>query len=168
MRTSFVMAAVCGSCLLATAASAQPAPSALPSGKQMRIVVPFAAGGTSDILARALAQRLGDRLGRTVIVENRGGAGGSIGTEAVVQADADGTVILIHSGAIAVEPSLQRNPRYDVRRDLAPVTTAVVGPFVLLVHPEVPVNSTVDLIKYVKANPGKLNYGTPGVGTSVK
>lgn len=167
MRTSFVMAAVCGSCLLATAASAQPAPSALPSGKQMRIVVPFAAGGTSDILARALAQRLGDRLGRTVIVENRGGAGGSIGTEAVVQADADGTVILIHSGAIAVEPSLQRNPRYDVRRDLAPVTTAVVGPFVLLVNPEVPVNSTADLIKYAKANPGKLNYGTPGVGSSI-
>lgn len=167
MKRSIVIAGVFGCCLFAPAASAQPAASALPSGKQMRIIVPFAAGGTSDILARALAQRLGDRLGRSVIVENRGGAGGSIGTEAVVQGDADGTVILIHSGAIAVEPSLQRNPRYDVRRDLAPVTTAVVGPFVLLVNPELPVNSTADLIKYAKANPGKLNFGTPGVGSSI-
>jgi len=167
VKRSIVIAAVFGCCLFAAAASAQPAASALPSGKQMRIIVPFAAGGTSDILARALAQRLGDRLGRSVIVENRGGAGGSIGTEAVVQGDADGTVILIHSGAIAVEPSLQRNPRYDVRRDLAPVTTAVVGPFVLLVNPELPVNSTADFIKYAKANPGKLNFGTPGVGSSI-
>lgn len=167
MKRSIVIAGVFGCCLFAPAASAQPAASALPSGKQMRIIVPFAAGGTSDILARALAQRLGDRLGRSVIVENRGGAGGSIGTEAVVQGDADGTVILIHSGAIAVEPSLQRNPRYDVRRDLAPVTTAVVGPFVLLVNPELPVNSTADFIKYAKANPGKLNFGTPGVGSSI-
>jgi len=167
VKRSIVIAAVFGCCLFAPAASAQPAASALPSGKQMKIIVPFAAGGTSDILARALAQRLGDRLGRSVIVENRGGAGGSIGTEAVVQGDADGTVILIHSGAIAVEPSLQRNPRYDVRRDLAPVTTAVVGPFVLLVNPELPVNSTADFIKYAKANPGKLNFGTPGVGSSI-
>src|SRR5689334_6321175 len=77
----------------------------IPAGKQIRIVVPYAAGGTSDILGRKLAQALGERMGRTVIVENKAGAGGAIGTESVVRGDADGTAILLHSGAIATEPA---------------------------------------------------------------
>ncbi|MGD9883387.1 MAG: tripartite tricarboxylate transporter substrate binding protein, partial [Reyranella sp.] len=141
--------------------------SALPAGKPIKIIVPFAAGGTSDILGRMLAQRLGERLGRTVIVDNRAGAGGSIGTEAAVNGDPDGTTILVHSGAIAVDPSLKRNLSYDVQRDLTPVTTAVVGPFVLLVNPALPVKTTAELVKYAKANPGKLNYGSPGIGSSI-
>lgn len=161
-----IVAAV-GLCLIAATASAQQATSALPPGKQVKIIVPFAAGGTSDILSRALAQRLGERLGRSVIVDNRAGAGGSIGTEAAVNGDADGTTILIHSGAIAVDPSLKRNLSYDVQRDLTPVTTAVVGPFALLVNPALPVRTTSELLKYAKANPGKLNYGTPGMGSSI-
>lgn len=147
----------------ATATLAQP----LPAGKQIRIIVPYAAGGTSDILGRKLAQQLGDRLGRTVIVDNKGGAGGSIGTEAVVRADPDGTTILVHSGAIATEIALKKQLPYDVTRDLAAVTTAVVGPFAILVSPQLPVKSVADLIAYAKKNPGKLNYGTPGPGTSV-
>lgn len=161
------IAAAFGLSLIAVTASAQQATSTLPPGKQMKIIVPFAAGGTSDILSRALAQRLGERLGRPVIVDNRAGAGGSIGTEAAVHSDADGTTILIHSGAIAVDPSLKRNLSYDVQRDLTPVTTAVVGPFALLVNPALPVQTTTDLVKYAKANPGKINYGTPGVGSSI-
>lgn len=139
----------------------------LPTGKQIRIIVPYAAGGTSDILGRKLAQRLGERLGRPVIVENKAGAGGAIGTEATVRADADGTTVLLHSGAIATEPALKRQLPYDVLIDLAPVTTAVVGPFALLVSPQLPVKSVAELIAYAKANPGKINFGTPGLGTSV-
>ncbi|MGE0577882.1 tripartite tricarboxylate transporter substrate binding protein [Reyranella sp.] len=159
--------AALGLCLIAASASAQQAASALPAGKPIKIIVPFAAGGTSDILGRMLAQRLGERLGRTVIVDNRAGAGGSIGTEAAVNGDPDGTTILVHSGAIAVDPSLKRNLSYDVQRDLTPVTTAVVGPFVLLVNPALPVKTTAELVKYAKANPGKLNYGSPGIGSSI-
>lgn len=139
----------------------------LPTEKQIRIIVPYAAGSTLDILGRKLAQRLSERLGRTVIVENKAGAGGALGTEATVRADADGTTVLLHSGAIATEPALKRQLRYDVLRDLAPVTTAVVGPFTLLVSPQLPVKSVAELILYAKANPGKINFGTPGLGTSV-
>jgi tripartite-type tricarboxylate transporter receptor subunit TctC len=139
----------------------------LPAGKQVRIVVPYAPGGTSDILGRKLAQALGERLGRAVIVENKAGAGGAIGTEAVVRGDPDGTTILLHSGAIATEPALKKQLPYDVTRDLAAVTTAVVGPFALLVSPQINVKSVAELIAYSKKNPGKLNYGTPGPGTSV-
>lgn len=135
--------------------------------KQMRLIVPYAAGGTSDILGRMLAQRLGERLGRQVIVDNRAGSGGSIGTEATVRADPDGSTILLHSGAIATEPALKKQLPYDVQRDLAPVTTAVIGPFALVVNNDLPVKTVPELLAYIKANPGKLNFGTPGIGTSV-
>ena len=139
----------------------------LPADKQVRIIVPYAAGGTSDILGRKLAQALGEKLARTVIVENRAGAGGAIGTEATVRAEPDGTTILLHSGAISTEPALKRQLPYDVTRDLAAVTTAVQGPFALLVAPQLPVKSVAELIAYAKANPQKVNFGTPGMGTSV-
>lgn len=140
---------------------------ALPAGKPMRIIVPYAPGGTSDILGRKLAQNLGDRLGRSVIVENRAGAGGSIGTEATVRADPDGTTVLLHSGAIGTEPALKAKLPYDVTRDLVPVTTAVQGPFALLVSPQLPVKSVAELIAHAKAHPTQMNFGTPGTGTSV-
>jgi len=139
----------------------------LPADKQVRIIVPYAAGGTSDILGRKLAQALGEKLGRPVIVENRAGAGGAIGTEATVRADPDGTTILLHSGAIGTEPALKRQLPYDVTRDLTAVTTAVQGPFALLVAPQLPVKSVAELVAYAKANPQRVNFGTPGAGTSV-
>lgn len=149
--------------ILGTSAQAQ----TIPAGKQMRIIVPYSAGGTSDILGRKLAQQLGERLGRQVIVDNKAGAGGSIGTEATVRADADGTTILLHSGAIATEPSIKSKLPYDVNKDLAAVTTVVRGPFALVVSNELPVKNVAELIAYAKANPGKVNFGTPGMGTSV-
>ncbi len=161
-------AAAAGAAGIALSAHAQAAsPDLPPPGKQMKIVVPFAPGGTSDILGRKLAQILGERLGRAVIVDNRAGAGGSLGTEAVVRADADGSTILLHSGAVAVDPVLKRNLPYDVQRDLAPVTTAVAGPFALLVSNALPVKSVAELLVYARANPGKLTFGTPGIGSSV-
>lgn len=139
----------------------------IPAAKSMRIIVPYAAGGTSDILGRKLALQLGERLGRQVIVDNKAGAGGAIGTEATVRADADGTTLLLHSGAIATEPSIKSKLPYDVTRDLVAVTTVVRGPFALLVSNDLPVKSVEELIAYAKANPGKVNFGTPGIGTSV-
>lgn len=161
-RSSLRLAAVAVA-LVATSAQAQD----VPAGKQMRIIVPYSAGGTSDILGRKLAQQLGERLGRQVIVENKAGAGGSIGTDATVRADADGSTLLLHSGAIATEPAIKSKLPYDVNKDLASVTTVVKGPFALVVNNDLPVKNVAELLAYAKANPGKVNYGTPGVGTSV-
>jgi tripartite-type tricarboxylate transporter receptor subunit TctC len=139
----------------------------IPAGKQMRLIVPYSAGGTSDILGRKLAEQLGKRLHRAVIVENRAGAGGSIGTEATVRSDPDGSTILLHSGAIATEPAIKSKLPYDVTKDLAAITTAVRGPFALLVNNALPVKNVSELIAYAKAHPEHVNFGTPGVGTSV-
>lgn len=161
-RRSFTLA-VAAVAALGTSAQAQ----SIPAGKQMRIIVPYSAGGTSDILGRKLAQQLGERLGRQVIVDNKAGAGGAIGTEATVRADPDGSTLLLHSGAIATEPAIKSKLPYDVTKDLAAVTTVVKGPFALLVSNELPVKSLAELLAYTKANPGKVNFGTPGMGTSV-
>jgi tripartite-type tricarboxylate transporter receptor subunit TctC len=159
-RHILLSAALAAASLAATAQT-------LPADKQVRIIVPYAAGGTSDILGRKLAQRLGERLGRSVIVENKAGSGGGIGTDATVRAVPDGTTVLLHSGAIATEPSLKKQLPYDVERDLVAVTTAVQGPFALLVSNNTPARSVSELVAYARANPGKLNFGTPGPGTSV-
>jgi len=148
--------------LTATASAAADFPT-----RTVRIVVPYAAGGTSDIIARHIGQQLAGRLGQAVIIDNRAGAGGSIGTEVVVRAEPDGHTILFHSGAVAVEPVSGKKLSYDVRTDLDPITMAVVGPFALLVNLDLPVRSVSELVAYAKANPGKLNFGTPGIGTSI-
>lgn len=139
----------------------------IPASKQMRLIVPYSAGGTSDILGRKLAQQLGERMGRQVIVENKPGAGGAIGTDATVRSDADGSTILLHSGAIATEPAIKSKLPYNVTKDLAAVSTVVRGPFAVLVSNDLPVKNVQELVAYAKAHPGKVNYGTPGIGTSV-
>ena len=108
--------------------------------RSIKFIVPYSAGGTSDILGRKLAQQLTERLGRQVLVENKAGAGGAIGTEATVRADADGTTMLLHSGAIATEPAIKARLPYDVTRDLIAVTTVVRGPFAMLVSNDLPVH----------------------------
>jgi len=164
---SKLLGMLCGAALALLCANSVNAQTLPAAGKQMRLVVPFAPGGTTDILGRMLAQKLGERLDRQVIVDNKVGGGGAIGTEAVVRADADGSVLLLHSGAIAVERVLKANLSYDVQRDLVTVGTVALGPFALLVNNELPVKSVPELVAYAKANPGKLNYGTPGIGSSV-
>jgi tripartite-type tricarboxylate transporter receptor subunit TctC len=135
--------------------------------RPVKLVIPYAPGGTSDIIGRRIGQRLGERMGQPVVIDNRAGAGGSIGTEAVARAEPDGYTVLFHSGAVAVDPVSGKKLSYDVQRDLEPITMAVVGPFALLVNAALPVNSVAELIAYAKSNPGKLNFGTPGVGSSV-
>jgi tripartite-type tricarboxylate transporter receptor subunit TctC len=151
-----------GIAALPMAASAQSYPS-----RSIRLVVPYVAGGNSDVVARRIAAKLGDRLGVQVLVDNRTGAGGALGTEAVVRAAPDGYTLLFHSAAVAIEPSLRTDISYDVRRDLAPITQIAETPFAFLVNSDLPARTIPELIAYAKANPGRLNFGSPGAASSV-
>lgn len=133
--------------------------------RPIRFIVPFAPGGSTDLLARFLAPRLTEALGQTVVVDNRGGAGGVIGAELAARAPADGhTIVLGSPGPLTINPNLQRVP-YDTLRDFSPITLATISPFTLVVHPSVPVNSVKDLLALAKAKPGQLNYGSAGNGS---
>ena len=133
--------------------------------RPIRFIVPFAPGGSTDLLARFLAPRLTEALGQTVIVDNRGGAGGVIGAELAARAPADGyTIVLGSPGPLTINPNLQKVP-YDTLRDFAPITLATISPFTLVVHPSLPVNSVKDLVALAKAKPGSLNYGSAGNGS---
>ncbi|MDB5848815.1 MAG: Tripartite-type tricarboxylate transporter, receptor component TctC [Rhodoferax sp.] len=134
--------------------------------RPIRIIVPYPPGGTTDPVARLLAADIGPRLGQAVIVDNRAGAAGSIGTEAVVRSPADGYTLLLHTSAIATDPSFKKNLNYNVRKDLAPLMLAVTGAYMVVVNPSLPVKNVNELIAYAKANPGKLNYGSAGQGSS--
>lgn len=133
----------------------------------IRLVVPYAAGGTSDTIARLLSDRMASALKVPVVVENRAGAGGNIGTEQVARAKPDGYTILM--GVVAthgINASLYKNIGYDPVKDFEPVTLIASTPSVVLVHPSVPANSVQELIDYAKKNPGKLNVGSSGNGSS--
>ena len=135
--------------------------------RPVRVIVPFATGGSTDLLGRLTANKLSERLNQRFIVENRTGAGGRLGTEATVRSDPDGYTLLFHTGALAVEPSVKKKTPYDVRKDLIPISLALSGPFYLVVNPAVPARNITELVAYAKANPGKLNFGSPGIGSSI-
>jgi tripartite-type tricarboxylate transporter receptor subunit TctC len=136
--------------------------------RPVRLVVPFAAGGTTDILARALAQKLSEALGQPFIVDNRPGAGGNIGAELVAKSAPDGYTLLMGTvGTHAINPSLYKVMPYDHVKDFAPVVLVAGVPNVLEVNPSVPVQTVAELIAYAKANPGKLNFASSGSGTSI-
>ena len=136
--------------------------------KPIRLVVPFPAGGTTDILARAVAQRLTETLGQPVVVDNRAGAGGNIGADLVAKAAPDGYTLLMGTvGTHAINASLYAKMPYDHVRDFAPIILVAGVPNVLVVNPALPVNSVQELIAYGKANPGKLNFASSGNGTSI-
>ncbi|MDP3137426.1 MAG: tripartite tricarboxylate transporter substrate binding protein [Burkholderiaceae bacterium] len=135
--------------------------------KPIRIIVPYPAGSNTDNLARILGTGLAERTGQSVVIDNRSGAGGTIGVQGVVQAPPDGYTLLLHTNAIATEPVVKKNLPYDARRDLTPITTVVSAPNVLIVHPSLPVKNVAELIAYAKANPGKVNVGSSGSGTLV-
>lgn len=131
--------------------------------KPVRIVVPFAAGGATDFVARFLADRLTRRTGQPFIVDNRVGAGGVIGIQSVYSSPPDGYTLLVASGSYAVNPAVMKLP-YDSVRDAAPVVNATFGPVGFVVHPSLPANTLGELIAHLKANPGKLNYGSAVMG----
>lgn len=152
--------------LWVTAAVVHAADGAYPT-RPVRMVVPFAPGGASDFVARIIQPRLVELLGQTIVIENRAGAAGNIGVEVAARASPDGhTLLLGNVGTMAINPNLF--PTFSVRplRDLIAVTEVVDVPGSLVVHPSLPVKTTKDLIAHLKANPGKLNFGTPGPGSA--
>jgi tripartite-type tricarboxylate transporter receptor subunit TctC len=133
--------------------------------KPIRLMVPFAAGGNTDIISRAIGNELSKNLGVSVVIENRGGAGGMVGSEVVAKAPADGYTLLMVSASHVINPSLQKKLPYDTIKDFAAISMVADVPTVLVVHPSVPAKTLKELIAYAKANPGKLNYASAGKGT---
>jgi tripartite-type tricarboxylate transporter receptor subunit TctC len=148
--------------VLSQAANAQAYPT-----QPVRIIVGFAAGSGSDILARLMAQWLTERLGQPIVIENRAGAGGNVGTEAVVKAPPDGYTLLKVVPANTVNDTLYDKLPFNFIRDIAPVAGMVRVPYVLVVNQSVPVTTVPEFIAYAKANPGKLNFASAGVGTGI-
>lgn len=144
----------------ATAACAQQYPSG-----PMRIVVPFTPGGGTDILARMLGQKLTESWGQPVVVDNRAGASGTVGTAVVAKAPSDGQTLLIVPAGYAGNPSLYKRLPYDHTRDLAPVSCLASGPLTLVVHPSFPARSIKELIAFGRSRPGEINFGSSGAGT---
>ena len=134
--------------------------------RPIKFVVPYGPGGTVDPTARILASRASEILGQPVVVENKAGAAGSIGTEYVVRAPADAYTVLIHTNVITSEPGLKPRLPYNFLKDMTPLCTIDETPFVLLVHPSLPVGNVKEFVEYVKARPGKLNYGASGIASS--
>ena len=132
--------------------------------KSIKIIVPFPAGGTTDILARFVAQYLGEQLGVSTVVENRAGASGTIGSEFVAKSPADGSVLLLTATHHVINPSLYRNLPYDTRKEFSPIAVVATAPNALVVHKDFPASNVAELIAMARKNPGKLSFGSSGVG----
>ena len=143
-----------------------PHAAAQPGGKVMRIVVPFAAGGAREVLARTFYTELGAALGQTAIIDNRPGAGGAIGTASVARSAPDGQTLIFAASSHNVTALLGANPPYDPIRDFAAVANIGMQSYVLMASAAVPARTVAELVKYAKANPGKLNYASAGHGSS--
>jgi tripartite-type tricarboxylate transporter receptor subunit TctC len=151
-------------------ALAQPAPASGPAGypnKPIRLIVPFPPGGGNDVIARVVGQKLGERLGQTVVIDNRGGSNGTIGLVALMQAAPDGYTLAVGAaGPMAVNPSLYEKLPYDPLRDFAPITNMVNFPLLLVTHPSVPAKTVKDIVDLARAKPNSLFYASPGSGNS--
>jgi len=157
-----LLALSCGLAVLAPVAQAQSYPT-----KPIRLIVPFPPGGGNDVIARVIAQKLGERLGQQVIVDNRAGANGIVGLQALMQSPPDGYTLAVGAaGPLAVNPSLYDKLPYDPLKDFSPITNMVNYPLLLVVHPSVPVKNTQDLINLAKAKPKQLYFASPGSGNS--
>ncbi len=150
---------------LAGAAHAQSTPAPDFPRKPVRIIVPFAAGGPVDIIARSVAPKMSAALGQQILIDNRGGAGSTIGTEIAAKSPADGYTILMVSGSYVINPAMVKKLPYDSVRDFAAISIMAEVPAALVVHPALPVKNVKDLVALAKARPGELNYSSPGRGT---
>src|SRR5207302_10333330 len=145
-----------------TSASAQNCPT-----RAITLVIPFAPGGSTSIVGRGIADKMSELLGEKVVVDNRPGAGGTVGTRAVAKSEPDGyTLVLGYTGTLAIGPSLYKSVGYDPRKDFAPIGLIGNAPNSLVVHPSFPARTVGELIAYAKANPGKVNFGSSGAGTA--
>ena len=136
--------------------------------KRVTVVVPFTAGSATDIMARTVAQRLSEQLGQPFVVENRPGAGGTIGVGAVARAEPDGHTILVHSSSYTITPTTYPSTPYDTVRDLVGITPLALLPNVLVISPDKGIKTVPDLVKAAKAKPGAMNYASAGVGTATQ
>lgn len=153
-------------CAVAALVGAAPAYAQSYPAKPVRLILPFPPGGGTDILGRILAQKLGEELGQQVIAENRPGAGGNVGAEYTVRQAPDGYTIVLCSPSISISPSLYKKLSYDPARDLAPISLVASIPNLLVVHPSVPAKTLKEFAALARKNPGKLNFGSGGAGTT--
>ncbi|GAA4331618.1 tripartite tricarboxylate transporter substrate binding protein [Pigmentiphaga soli] len=160
-KLSLLCPALAATACIATARAADAYPS-----RPLRLVVGYAAGGGADTAARVVAQALGNDLGQAAVVENKPGGSGVIAVGSVAKAPADGYTLLVISAGELVQPLLRDDLSYDFQKDLVPVAFLGISPFVLVVHPAVPARTVAELVAYGKSAPGKLNFGSSGVGTS--
>ena len=145
---------------------AQPATGGAYPARPIRLVVPFPPGASpNDIIGRLLGRPVGESLGQQIVVDNRAGAGGTIGTDVVAKANPDGYTLLISSTTLTTSPNLYRQLPYDVARDLQPITMLASAPMLLFVHPSVPANNAKEFIAYAKTKPGQINFSSGGSGT---
>jgi len=166
VRRLVLGAVVTASAVLAAAASVQAAQQNYPL-RPIRIVVPFSAGGPADLVGRVLSEKLQPAMGQSVVVVNKDGAGTILGVDYAAKATADGYTLLLGSLAMVLNASSGRKLPYDTYKDLVPVTLSFGQPLVLLVHPSLPVNSVRDFVAHAKAHPGKLRFGSSGIGSSI-
>jgi tripartite-type tricarboxylate transporter receptor subunit TctC len=159
--------AVLTALIAAVSAGAAPAAAQTYPSRPITLVVPFPPGGSATIIARIIADKMSEGLGQQIVVDNRGGAGGSIAARQVAKSAPDGsTLLLAFTGTLAVSPLIFANVGYDPRKDFAGIGLIGMAPSVLAVHPSVPARSVADLIGIAKAEPGKIQYGSPGIGTT--
>ena len=159
MRFVFATVSICFA--WTTSAQAQQYPS-----RSVRMVVPFAPGGANDVVARIVGVRLGEALGQTVVVDNRGGAGGTLGADIVAKAPPDGHTLLVASMGLAVNAVLYAKLPYDTLKDLTPITMLGEQPNIVVVHPSLPVKSIGELLAFARAKPGQINYASGGIGST--
>ena len=159
--------AVLTALIAAVSAGAAPAAAQTYPSRPITLVVPFPPGGSATIIARIIADKMSEGLGQQIVVDNRGGAGGSIAARQVAKSAPDGaTLLLAFTGTLAVSPLIFANVGYDPRKDFAGIGLIGMAPSVLAVHPSVPARSVADLVGIAKAEPGKIQYGSPGIGTT--
>ena len=159
--------AVLTALIAAVSAGAAPAAAQTYPSRPITLVVPFPPGGSATIIARIIADKMSEALGQQIVVDNRGGAGGSIAARQVAKSAPDGaTLLLAFTGTLAVSPLIFANVGYDPRKDFAGIGLIGMAPSVLAVHPSVPARSVADLVGIAKAEPGKIQYGSPGIGTT--
>ena len=152
-------------CLLTTGAVVAQSNAPSYPAKPIRLIVPFAPGGTNDVLGRIVADKLSERLGQPLVIDNRAGANSVLGSEIAARASADGYTLLIVSAGLAVNPSIVRSLPYDTERDLTPIALIGGGPYLMVVHPAVPAKTVQEFIVWVKSKPGQVNYASVGTGS---
>src|SRR5262252_2068483 len=166
MRVTDVTARVLAACAGLLFAAPAPAQSPGYPDRPVKMIVPFAAAGPTDVVARLIAQKLSEKFGQQFYIENMAGAGGNLGMGAAAKAPGDGYTILFVSSSYTVNPSLYAKAPYDPDRDFAPVTKAAGSPNGLFVHPSIPAKSVMELVELLRANPGKYTFASPGIGTT--